>query len=82
MREPMEKMYGAEAFAKMWVAWVDGISQFAKRSKGTEVTLFQIHDTNEVVQPLFFFFSHFLTLTGNIQIKSEKPQAYIIYVFC
>lgn len=78
----MEKMYGAEAFAKMWVAWVDGISQFAKRSKGTEVTLFQIHDTNEVVQPLFFFFSHFLTLTVNIQIKSEKPQAYIIYVFC
>lgn len=35
MREPMEKMYGAEAFAKMWGAWVDGISQFAKRSKGS-----------------------------------------------
>lgn len=61
MREPMEKMYGAEAFAKMWEAWVDGISQFAKRSKGTEVTLFQIHDTNEVVQPLFFFSLIFLT---------------------
>lgn len=45
MKEPMEKMYGAEAFAKMWEAWVDGISQFAKRSKGSEVALFQIHDT-------------------------------------
>lgn len=82
MREPMEKMYGAEAFAKMWVAWVDGISQFAKRSKGTAVTLFQIRDTNEVVEPLLFFSSHFLNLTGNIQIKSEKPEGYIIYVFC
>lgn len=47
MREPMEKMYGAEAFAQMWEAWVDGISQFARRSKGSEVTLFHIHDTNE-----------------------------------
>lgn len=57
MREPMEKMYGAEAFAKMWEAWVDGISQFAKRSKGTEVTLFQIHDTNDT--NLSFSFSYF-----------------------
>lgn len=56
MREPMEKTYGAEAFAKMWEAWVDGISQFAKRSKGTVVTLFQIHDTNKV-QRFFFFFT-------------------------
>lgn len=56
MREPMEKTYGAEAFAKMWEAWVDGISHFAKRSKGTEVTLFHIHDTNEVVKPLLFLF--------------------------
>lgn len=52
----MEKTYGAEAFAQMWEAWVDGISHFAKRSKGTEVTLSHIRDANEVVKPLWVFF--------------------------
>lgn len=49
MREPMEKMYGAETFALMWEAWVDGISHFANKSEGSEVTPFQIQDTNELL---------------------------------
>lgn len=48
MREPMEKMYGAEVFAGLWQGWVDGISQFARRPKGTEVTLLQVLDADEV----------------------------------
>ncbi|XP_032427948.1 valacyclovir hydrolase [Xiphophorus hellerii] len=34
MRQPMEEVYGAEAFAKIWENWVDGIAQFAKRPEG------------------------------------------------
>ncbi|XP_061884128.1 valacyclovir hydrolase [Entelurus aequoreus] len=34
MRQPMEEVYGAELFAKTWVAWLDGISQFAQRPEG------------------------------------------------
>nr|XP_057928292.1 valacyclovir hydrolase [Doryrhamphus excisus] len=34
MRQPMEEMYGAEAFAKTWVAWVDRFAQFAERPQG------------------------------------------------
>nr|XP_040040955.1 valacyclovir hydrolase [Gasterosteus aculeatus aculeatus] len=35
MRKPMEEVYGAEAFAKTWEAWGDGIAQFAKRPEGS-----------------------------------------------
>ncbi|XP_056270739.1 valacyclovir hydrolase [Pseudoliparis swirei] len=35
MRKPMEDLYGAEAFAKTWEAWGDGIAQFAKRPEGS-----------------------------------------------
>ncbi|KAG7488344.1 hypothetical protein MATL_G00034040 [Megalops atlanticus] len=35
MRKPMEDMYGARDFAKIWEAWVDGISQFAQRPDGS-----------------------------------------------
>ncbi|CAL8309223.1 unnamed protein product [Lota lota] len=35
MRKPMEDMYGAEVFPKIWKAWVDGISQFAHRPEGS-----------------------------------------------
>ncbi|XP_039984464.1 valacyclovir hydrolase isoform X2 [Xiphias gladius] len=35
MRQPMEEVYGAEVFAKTWEAWVDGITQFAKRPEGS-----------------------------------------------
>ncbi|KAG9348095.1 hypothetical protein JZ751_004120 [Albula glossodonta] len=34
MRKPMEDMYGAQDFAKLWEAWVDGISQFTQRPNG------------------------------------------------
>lgn len=34
MRQPMEEMYGAEVFAKMWEAWVDGISEYTHRPEG------------------------------------------------
>ena len=34
MRKPMEDMYGAEVFPKIWKAWVDGISQFTHRPEG------------------------------------------------
>lgn len=43
MRKPMEDMYGAEVFAKMWEAWVDGIAHFAKRPEGTELMLLLTH---------------------------------------
>lgn len=36
MRQPMEEMYGAEVFAKMWEAWVDGMSAYAQRPEGRE----------------------------------------------
>ncbi|KAI1889216.1 hypothetical protein AGOR_G00176830 [Albula goreensis] len=35
MRKPMEDMYGAQDFAKLWEAWVDGISQFTQRPDGS-----------------------------------------------
>ncbi|XP_041791421.1 valacyclovir hydrolase isoform X1 [Chelmon rostratus] len=35
MRQPMEEVYGAEVFAKIWEAWVDGVTQFAKRPEGS-----------------------------------------------
>lgn len=35
MRQPLEKVYGAEGFAKNWAAWVDGIRQFATRPEGS-----------------------------------------------
>ncbi|CAL8394537.1 unnamed protein product [Boreogadus saida] len=35
MRKPMEDMYGAEVFPKIWKAWVDGISQFTHRPEGS-----------------------------------------------
>ncbi|KAG5849856.1 hypothetical protein ANANG_G00076140 [Anguilla anguilla] len=34
MRKPMEDVYGARGFPKIWGAWVDGISQFAQRPDG------------------------------------------------
>lgn len=34
MRQPMEEMYGAEVFANMWEAWVDGISEYTHRPEG------------------------------------------------
>ncbi|CAL1592649.1 unnamed protein product [Knipowitschia caucasica] len=34
MRKPMEEVYGAEHFAKIWEDWVKGISEFGKRPKG------------------------------------------------
>lgn len=37
MRQPMEEMYGAEVFAKMWEAWVDGISAFTHRPEGRDL---------------------------------------------
>uniref|UniRef100_A0A8C4ZMV3 AB hydrolase-1 domain-containing protein n=1 Tax=Gadus morhua TaxID=8049 RepID=A0A8C4ZMV3_GADMO len=37
MRKPMEDMYGAEVFPKIWKAWVDGISQFTHRPEGWTV---------------------------------------------
>ncbi|XP_037530388.1 valacyclovir hydrolase [Nematolebias whitei] len=35
MRQPMEEMYGAQAFAKLWESWVDGIAQFLHRPEGS-----------------------------------------------
>ncbi|KAF6734147.1 Valacyclovir hydrolase [Oryzias melastigma] len=34
MRQPME-VYGSQVFAQTWEAWVDGITQFAKRPGGS-----------------------------------------------
>uniref|UniRef100_A0A8C4RFF7 Biphenyl hydrolase like n=1 Tax=Erpetoichthys calabaricus TaxID=27687 RepID=A0A8C4RFF7_ERPCA len=34
MRKPMEKIYGPEYFAKTWLKWVEGISQFALQPDG------------------------------------------------
>uniref|UniRef100_A0A8D3B4Q7 AB hydrolase-1 domain-containing protein n=2 Tax=Scophthalmus maximus TaxID=52904 RepID=A0A8D3B4Q7_SCOMX len=34
MRQPLEDVYGAEAFADTWEAWVDGVAQFIKRPAG------------------------------------------------
>ncbi|XP_063779133.1 valacyclovir hydrolase isoform X1 [Pseudophryne corroboree] len=34
MREPMEKLYGKEYFAKTFSAWVDAMSHFPRRSDG------------------------------------------------
>lgn len=36
----MEKMYGAEVFAKMWEAWVDGISEYTHRPEGRHPSTF------------------------------------------
>lgn len=36
MRQPMEEMYGAQVFAKMWEAWVDGMSGYMQRPEGRE----------------------------------------------
>lgn len=41
MRQPMEEVYGAEVFAKIWEAWVDGVTQFAKRPEGNTFMLVQ-----------------------------------------
>lgn len=46
MRQPMEEMYGAELFAKMWEAWVDGISEYTRRPEG--------RDPSVVVAPYYF----------------------------
>ncbi|XP_076583169.1 valacyclovir hydrolase isoform X2 [Chaetodon auriga] len=35
MRKPMEELYGAQVFPKIWEAWVDGVAQFAKRPEGS-----------------------------------------------
>ncbi|CAJ1061202.1 LOW QUALITY PROTEIN: valacyclovir hydrolase [Xyrichtys novacula] len=35
MRKPLEEVYGAEAFARNWGAWVDGITQFAAKPEGS-----------------------------------------------
>ncbi|XP_029904626.1 valacyclovir hydrolase [Myripristis murdjan] len=35
MRQPMEDVYGAELFARVWEAWVDGISHFVHRPEGS-----------------------------------------------
>lgn len=35
MRQPMEEIYGARAFAKTWEAWVDRIAQFVHRPGGS-----------------------------------------------
>ncbi|XP_029004935.1 valacyclovir hydrolase isoform X1 [Betta splendens] len=35
MRQPMEDVYGAEAFAKTWEAWVNGVAQFIHRPEGS-----------------------------------------------
>uniref|UniRef100_A0A3Q0S2H7 Biphenyl hydrolase like n=1 Tax=Amphilophus citrinellus TaxID=61819 RepID=A0A3Q0S2H7_AMPCI len=35
MRQPMEEVYGAQVFPKLWEAWVDGIAQFAHRPEGS-----------------------------------------------
>lgn len=43
MRQPMEEMYGVEAFAETWEKWVDGIAQFAKRPEGEDTMLLQAH---------------------------------------
>ncbi|XP_026856651.2 valacyclovir hydrolase isoform X1 [Electrophorus electricus] len=34
MRQPMEKMYGAQYFRETWERWVDGICQFKSRPEG------------------------------------------------
>lgn len=44
----MEKVYGAEVFAKNWEAWVDGVTQFAERPDGTEFILLRTHYASEV----------------------------------
>ncbi|XP_070816690.1 valacyclovir hydrolase isoform X1 [Chaetodon trifascialis] len=35
MRKPMEELYGAQDFRKIWEAWVDGVAQFATRPEGS-----------------------------------------------
>lgn len=35
MRQPLEEVYGAETFAKIWEAWVDGITKFAAKPEGS-----------------------------------------------
>lgn len=44
----MEEVYGAEAFAKTWEAWGDGIAQFAKRPEGTDHVWFPNQHAGEV----------------------------------
>lgn len=44
----MEKVYGAEVFAKKWEAWVDGVTQFAERPDGTEFKLLRTHYASQV----------------------------------
>lgn len=39
MRQPMEEMYGAQVFAKMWEAWVDGMSAYSHRPEGRDPSL-------------------------------------------
>lgn len=34
MREPMERMYGAEAFSKLWSDWVDIREKIVQLNKG------------------------------------------------
>lgn len=35
MRKPLEDVYGAELFSKMWEAWIDGVAPFLKRPEGS-----------------------------------------------
>lgn len=34
MREPMEKMYGAEGFSKLWGDWIDVFGKISKINNG------------------------------------------------
>lgn len=42
MRQPMEEMYGAPVFAKMWEAWVDAMAVYAQRPEGGRPAVFTV----------------------------------------
>uniref|UniRef100_W8BC12 Valacyclovir hydrolase n=1 Tax=Ceratitis capitata TaxID=7213 RepID=W8BC12_CERCA len=49
MREPMEKVYGVEGFAKLWSDWVDAASAIFRQRKGD----FCCAEVNKIKAPTF-----------------------------
>ncbi|KAG7513275.1 hypothetical protein JOB18_003557 [Solea senegalensis] len=70
MRKPLEEVYGAEVFPKLWEAWIDGVTHFLKRPEGSvcmeflpRITCptFIIHGEKDPMVPTFhaqFLYKH------------------------
>lgn len=60
MRQPLEEVYGAQAFAKLWESWVDGIAQFTHRPGGGRLHVAANSHRLQFKVILTRLFAHFL----------------------